>query len=585
MAKLYEIYLVALLILASMLLRLPFISNELLPEEAINIQAGNAIAQSGFPIIYLQEIEPNFVHFQHPPMLFSVLAIFFSLLGESDVVARLAMLSFGVLYIFLTYLFCRYVFVGKDEYWVRFLAPGLLLVNPYSVQMSIDIAWEGGVLTFFTTLWMLVCYLYLVRTSSSPKLWSLLGMILAFYLLLWTKIESSLILLFFLSVFFLVHRDWKRVLILYAVAGSATVLFLLSLYAYSATFGYPEAFWIPFDFLPLERLLSLLRPLQNIASATEAPSTIYQPTRSLYALSFVLWITLAFATLVWSALIQDIFGLIRRQRKLATSGSPHLYLWLWAAGFIFVYIGYGWVGAYPRYFVPSLPPLAILAAVLINRNLLLQPRRLIFWLFITTATGLVYVALRLTDLLDRTLIYSNRNPTDSGFVTALLALFLIGILFAVFLRVHLRTFRQSLVLALLGFYLLSATHFWMHDLTSPNSVRSTFGQYGYREAGLYLKELIDPQKDILFTLDNIAYYAGALHFYNQWIVGPYPDVQDKLYQQLVEKQVEISYVALPTSWLEESQANGNDPLLNWLSARASDRRIFGTISVFAIDND
>jgi|GEM_PF-5659512 len=581
--KTHEALVIIFLIGAAFLLRLPFVGDELLPEEATNIRAGSAIVQTGFPIIYQQEIKPRFVHLQHPPMLFAILAASFKLLGESDIVARLTMLVFGVLYVFLTYLFCRYAFRAEDEYWVRFLAPALLLVNPYTVQMSIDIAWEGGVLTFFVTLWMLLCYVCLVRTSSPTRL-GVLAVGIAFYLLLWTKIETSLILLFALSVFFLVRRDWKRIGILYATIGVAMVLFLLSLYTYVAAFGHPEAFWIPLDFaLPFEQILAVLHPMKDPLTAVDSASTIYQPPRTLYVLSFVLWITLAFAILVWLTFIQGILRSIYRPRR-AVASSLHLYLWLWAVSFVVVYVGYGWAGAYPRYFVPSMPPLAILTAVLVNRTLLVQPRRVKYYAVSGVLVISAYVGLRIAGFLDRSLIYSNRNPTETGFLVVILALLLLGVFFIFSLRLRSNTLRQSIVVILVGFYLLSAAHFWLHDLVTPNSVRSTFGQYGYRQAGLYLRDRIDPERDVLFTLDNIAYYAGAQHYYSQWIVGPYPSVQQQLLANLRDGQVHFAYVALPASWLGNASRTGTDPVLKFLLERARDPIDFGTIRVFAVQN-
>lgn len=97
------------------------------------------------------------------------------------------MLVFAILYILITYTFCRRVYSGDDEFGVRFLAPALLVISPYAIQMSIDIGWEGGVLIFFATLWMVLCYTLLVARPNYGRLPPTLALIGSAYLLLMTN--------------------------------------------------------------------------------------------------------------------------------------------------------------------------------------------------------------------------------------------------------------------------------------------------------------------------------------------------------------------------------------------------------------
>jgi 4-amino-4-deoxy-L-arabinose transferase-like glycosyltransferase len=166
----------------------------------------------------------------HPPTYLYLLSIFIFLFGNTTYSIRAVSAVFSIGVIILIYLITKKLLetkgIEKSETWAL-IASFLYAINPLVIQSSILVDIDGGLLTFFTFLFL---YFYISKKG-------LFYLIPSLFIVFYSKMSvipilfASLILLNLLSSD---YREIKRIIKIFLISGFS---FFITFFIYTKTFG------------------------------------------------------------------------------------------------------------------------------------------------------------------------------------------------------------------------------------------------------------------------------------------------------------------------------------------------------------
>lgn len=510
--KRYLLALIAVFVLF-FALRIPFLGKEWAVEEASWIRAGEGVMHTGFPWIYLGEQSPGAWANWHGPLFPWALGAAFKLFGESEVVARSVPLLFSFGQLVLIYLLSLRLFGKQKGRKVGLLAAFLVAINPFAVQAAVQIDIDGGIVAFFALLTLYAAWRIFEKEAPTKKDYTFLVAASALYFL--TRFEMPLMVFFGIAIFFAVQKGWRagvKIALLFALAIAIAMLIYIS---YGAATGTLAIIMQPFQFLYSVATQSVM------SKAVPSPDTQLSPPRMsevfgnhsfgpLTKLVIILFPTVGFLTeiAIWItipllALIVFVIMAIILARRFKDRALQ--FLLIPASVLAVVIIGLAPTFNFPRYiFTAFLLFVMITAAILIDW---FEEHPINAWLL---AGGVVIAAAITAFTPARIVLFSDRargNPILSaiGLVVAIL----LGLAAGIFLRTSRRQtqFAACLLAAYIGF----AGIIVGGDFRKPYSLNAYYGNYGFTQAGAYLKSIAKPG-DVLVMSDTTGYYYGGKYW-------------------------------------------------------------------------
>lgn len=521
-----------LILFLAILVRIPFLSREFVLEEAFHVRAAKTVAETGYPLVYYGEQQPPTIYLDRPPGLLFLVAASFKLFGQSEMSARIVPMTFFLATLLTIFYFGIRLFPNQKE--AILLAILLLAIHPYMIQNSLMIHHDGALVLFFLTLYLFLTLEKIIKKLNSWRDHLQLGIILFFAL--WIKYEPTLLMIATVAIFtYFNYKPFLKKLIISCLL--AIVVFFASFFAYNFIMGHPEGIWLPFvriEQLSKGSFLGKITPDQSL---------------SLWAGSYYIGIRF----LSWlgvPTILLSVYALMRTLQERTFNKDPKIiFMEFWVLFFTATYIIIGWAGDYPRYFASAMPPLFLLIAIVLIKDLkdyqkIISPQKTLI-LLASTVIILYFLSSRNFLFLDHV----------TGWIPHLqipfFALILIGTIFI--LLVKNRQYLALLFLVFLLFFQLfqTATQYW-HDVNAKYSLTNFYGNGPYKPAAELLKQNLPPDATIL-TFDPIGYYWGG-KYYDYYQMG-YHRVQDIKIIKNALLDGKISAIALPTEYIDQYTEN------------------------------
>ncbi len=511
-----------LLLVLFFALRLPFITKEYAPEETAWIQAGRGVAATGFPWTYLGENNAGSWAYWKGPFFPWLLGFIFLLFGEYEYAARSIPLLFSAGQIILVFLLARKIWGDEKGLSVGAVAAFLLAIHPLAIQNAVQIDIDGSSVAFFA---LLVLYFsWLLVTSDDWRRRDAVAAFCSSAALFLVRFDTPLMIFFSLTLLSFLFGNTKRALRLVVLYGTAIVFVVIIIFLYSAAFGQFSKAAEPFYNLVIGTWSALLIKFGSASVATYH-SRLYEvlpgiqlgpfapiaeaifPSVAFLAVVFV-WTTIPLTLLFLSILIRAVLQKIHKEEGVAYLLLPALVMFF---TFAFVAITFN----YPRYIHTSLILMLIATAYIGQEwfSLVARHKKAAF-------IGALLLAFLLTLTPLKYLLFENRIRSGTIFTAIALGITYITSIVSgsVFSDAKKRNFLgASLVVAYVTFvFLLTAK-----DMQKPYSLNAYYGNYGFKEAGQYLKRAAKPS-DIVVTIDAIGYYYGG-RYYDANLFNPSTD--------------------------------------------------------------
>lgn len=358
-AKAYwHIGLVLLSLLTSLSFVLPQLSKHFVTDEEYFARAARAIAETANPRFYQWHYswEPSVAVYrwglEQTPLYVYLLALVFKVGGTTPITARLLGYSLFLVTIVLVYLLGRSL--ALSNHWpttIPVYAVCLLLLNPMMLQGALLIDIDNSLLTVLLTLFLLC--LRWSHSKSIPFQVILLGFIWGVSLS--TKLTTPLFLPPLVLLFYALQGDRRRAVvvpILTTLIGLALFFSFWSLYSWKVG--------VPFS-LPFEHAFG---QYFRVAIGIEYGVGLgYLVARVKDLGGIVFWLSPALAVLFGVSLLDWLSCIWTSKRN---SWFDLLYLYSLTILITYVFVK-GMLWDFPKYHIPALPILAIMAAVLIDR--------------------------------------------------------------------------------------------------------------------------------------------------------------------------------------------------------------------------
>lgn len=422
--------------------------------------------------------------------LHSVVAAF-NLFGESETVARLPGVFYGLLAIIIVFLIVKSLSKGSQAEGLQWAAISSLLyaVTPAVVQGAVIIDIDNTILvpTILFLYWTFVKY-----QEKENYTWAML-MGLALSIALWGRITTPPIIVLLLSFYILVSKKAiKTKLIFFCAILAGVFLFVTSwyLYCYSTDIPFLGTFIYTLSSFQGKGHLTLSQLLQNLVC-------------------LILWLG------IFPSLLFIIFTI---QRCISYLKKPAVCLrdiFLWSG--IVLVIGYTLVGGaifgYPKYHIPAIPLLYIYIGITLSQSGLdFEDIRLkVFSIIVVIALAFIVQYMVAGDVL-YIFRYTLRNaiafalPLYPILKNIVLKMSLYSIIFAVTFVICLKTsFKKVWILLLILFSIGTSMGTSLIQSTANYHTGYNYGGEGTIEAAQFIRENV-PAQSVVFAPSEIIYY-------------------------------------------------------------------------------
>lgn len=308
-------------------------------EVATEIASGKAIGHFGFGAGMLT---PEGDMLIHPPTYTYLLALFIFLFGPATLPIRAVSAIFTIGVIILVYLLTKKILETRNienaETWAT-TASFIYAINPLTIQNSILVDIDGGMLNFFTLLFL---YFYIYKKN-------LFYLVPSLFLVFYSKMSTPPLLFASLILLNLLSSEYKeiwRTIKLFLISG---IGFFITFFLYAKTFG--------LDWTRLFMHNSALGAFKSFFS-----NPLITSLKSLWALKTLFYFAtpfLIFLFLIVSVVI--VKKIIKFRSTYIIQNKDILLLWIYA---IMVFCLYFLVGQtawnFPKYHIVALPSIVIL---------------------------------------------------------------------------------------------------------------------------------------------------------------------------------------------------------------------------------
>jgi len=493
-------------------------------DESIWSESAEALLKTGKPIFDYGVNNPNYLAIHIPTNVY-IISGFIYLFGYSEYSVRAVSAIFNLLTILLVYFIILEVLKNnpKKEKWAL-LAVFLYALNPYTIQSSVLLDVDGGLLNFSL-------YLFLYLFIKKKKFWYLIPSLTLIFM---TKEVGSLLIFALLISINLINFNFKKIfstLSLFIISG--LIFFLLCVIFSNITgLNLMETYKMSYfgqgtSFLDKGDLFIHLWNFKNfIYSSTPFFSFIF------FIFTFIFY-----------------YKISKNQKLFKEKEVQNIFLFnLFAIGIILFYLflgGSGW--GFPKYHIIAVPAMVIFVTLLLSRSNILTKIKdkissnklafLLLFLFL-----LIYFLFLVKDPLiaefDST--RNNTNPISAAFLIlkSFTFYFIIPLIISI-IYISLLKFKRKILLALIILTLFTYLYLDILHASVDYSINFKYGDTGVREVISYVKENnISAEK--IATYMHIGHYIGLSEYYDVSFVYDYPEIFKK---EIVENQ-SIQYLIL-----------------------------------------
>jgi 4-amino-4-deoxy-L-arabinose transferase-like glycosyltransferase len=522
---------------------------DLTTEESLFIKTGVSYLEKGKPEIYFDELRPNLINFDKPPLSRILVGATYKLTGNSVYGARLAPFIFSILFFFLIPYLIKNFYTGSRKEIVTYIALLLYSIVPIAIHGAGEIQIDY-IVSFFIAIYLFGIFAKVENSNISISRYPIifLSLLLSFA----TKYEPTLMAIFIINIYLIFRRQGiKRIFIINLISFGAIFSYLLMFYFYTYAFlkntGY---FYTPID---------VITGVWNgffVKKITSGEAVNKFATNLSLILSFIKFTSI-------SLIFLSISSMLNKEVKK----DKFIYFnFLIVVVFFLIYSAVGWTGlGFPRYYQPMIISLIILAAVNVNSiiNTSLPRKRLYIPLVLTIVASFFYFYLDFASL-DKIF-----NLTD-----VFLAVKIFLILFAIFVFSQLRKLSlfKEFFITICCLYFILFSIFWIKkDVFSEKLVTANYGQWGFSETAEFLKSKLNNKKDLILANDNIGFYYGN-KFYFWDNIYPYPEILEKYLNNDLKK---TKAFVLPEAQLE------NYPIIkDYIAEQKMKKYTIGTVTFF-----
>ncbi len=493
-------------------------------DDLVYLQCAKSILNDGIPTYSDGQLKPKDSCLLSPPLYSYILSLFIFTFEDNPLSVRGVSIIFNILTIIMVYLISSILLKeNRNKQIYSLIAAFIYALNPLTIQSSIIIDIDGGILNFLMALFI---YLYLKGERGFS-----LGIPL--FLIFWTKFPGVMILFSSFFLFFLLHKDWKKIIRLLALFLFTGIIFGICFFIYTNYTN--QDFSMPFKYASFFGIFGekIKAPMISIAKTLWAFKT------------FIYFITPFFAFLFFYSMVKTI-----TEKKRA----KEIYLfWIipLVATVIFMMSGMtGW--NFPKYYIVAVPYMSILISFVISRkfsDISFLNKKFLFLIILTSLLIILDIFLLLKDPLFPEVV--GTAETTSFIEASEKIIFSFGIYFILPLFLALGVFyafpKGKRIVGTL-FYLAFLMFLYI-NIIQVRADYSTNYLYGDSESGLketinYLKEK-NLSAESLVTYFHIGYYFNVkkfievVHIYNseeefkKWAI----DNEDVMYVIIYEKDI------------------------------------------------
>jgi len=330
------------LIVVGVAIRVVAITKSFGAEETDFVKPAIAIINTGHPLFYLSEQQPNEMALWHPPMYIYSMAFIFKIFGVSETSARSINIVFSLLTTILIFLFSIKIFERKGKL-IGIIASSFFLINYYVLSSSIMI--DIDILSSFFVFAFIFCIL--MNYEWKRGVYAILA-VFSFVFSLANRYPVAILVFFSIFLYFLIKKEarhYAKTLFFIGITGSLISLLIWIIYSTIIEPGTFFSFIIHNAKLGSEQFLSL---------------RVYFFSFLLNISQFIRLVTLPATILI----IVSFFYFLKR--KEVEIRILIIYSFIILASFLAVpRPAFG----YPRYFLSAFPGLAILISLLIIENI------------------------------------------------------------------------------------------------------------------------------------------------------------------------------------------------------------------------
>lgn len=425
----------------------------------------------------------------HSPVYIYLLSLFMRIFGDSMYFMRAVSTIFQIGTIILVYFLTKLILQkreAKNTVNYSLLASFIYALVPLTIQSSIILDIDGGLLTFFILLFL---YFYISNKSFVYLIPSL------FMVFASKEMIGALILFISLIILNLVSLDWKKLFRTIKLFLITAVLFFLIF------IGYAELFNLDWRWLFISNSI-----LSFIIKWVETPYLLL--IRSLWSLKLVAYFMIPFTIFLFIILSYEIFKRIKHEKlEYIQQNKDILLLWIYSIvviGFYFVTSVTGW--NFPKYQAILTAPIIILI-IYFTSGMELNFKKLIPILLITVVLLLGYFLFFVGDPLIPEITGRIKTTSLQQAIEPILIRFLIYAIIPIVLCAGLFKRIQKNKLWFVLIFLLIFTSFYIAIIQSraDYSTHNIYGDRGLEEVISFMS--IMPPSEIL-CYPHLSYYLG-----------------------------------------------------------------------------
>lgn len=527
-------------------LRVPVLSKDLATEEGLFIKTGVSYLEKGKPEIYLDELRPNIINFDKPPLSRILVGTTYKLTGNSVWGARLAPFIFSILFFFLIPYLIKNFYTGSRKEIVTYIALLLYSIVPIAIHGAGEIQIDY-IVSFFIAIYLFGIFAKVENSNISISRYPIifLSLLLSFA----TKYEPTLMAVFIINIYLIFRRQGiKRIFIINLISFGAIFLYLLMFYFYAYAFLKN----VDYFYAPIE----VIKGVWNgffVKKITSGENINKFATNFSLILSFIKFTSISLFFLAISTVSNKE---VKKEKFL-------YFNFIIVIIYFLIYSVVGWAGlGFPRYYQPMVVSLIILAAININSIIIFSRERIYIPFILIVAAFSFY-------------FYSDFSSLNKvfNFTDIHLAEKTLFILFAVFILAQLtKVSLREVFITVCSLYFLSFSIFWIrNDVFSEKLVTANYGQYGYSRTAEFLKSKLNNKKDLILANDNIGFYYGN-KFYFWDNIYPYPEILEKYLDNDLKKTKAFVF---PEAQLE------NYPIIKeYIAEQKMKKYTVGTVTFF-----
>ncbi|MBU6500568.1 MAG: glycosyltransferase family 39 protein [Patescibacteria group bacterium] len=506
------ILILAFILVLFVVLRLPFINKEYAPEETLWVRGGTSVVATGFPWIYWgEQTSSRFFITGKGPMIDWLLFVPYKIFGPSEAASRSIPFIFAFGQIILLYFLGRQIFGRGQGEKIGLLAAFLVTINPFAVQNAIQLDLDGGIVGFFILLAVFFAW-PLATKDERPGTWSVAALSLTSAAVFLVRFDTPLMVFFSICLYALIFGNWKRALRFVKLFFFSFIGAVGFLATYDGAFGELKSSIAPY-IAPLSALLGVGRQNTSISRIADAIPNIHSGVltplinfifpRAAFAVSSFLWITAPLFVLVIFVAGMIVWDKKFKDARLAYFLLPAVIIFL---AFTAVAPAFN----YPRYIQSALllGTLAVSAYVVGKLdNLDIRNVKKLCFVFAAAlvATSVLFARNPFSKMLFDDRIRTNPTIAGVGFLACLAAAI------ALFFLARKEKYITAALLLLLAIYVGFSALIVSRDFQKPYSLSAYYGNYGFKAAGEFVKNIAGPN-DVIAAVDPVGYYYGGKYY-------------------------------------------------------------------------